>query len=125
MFTLFRPAHSPLYSLRSRVSVAGIRRTLIEASPDVCAEFGLNLHNIAGRYETKTSVNMRPELDAFVSHFDEFGEAENLESAAVCDYSAAESHKIVNPLRARDNIRAGAKVKVIRVGENRFCAGLG
>ena len=61
---------------------------------------------------------MRTEFHAVRFDFADFGEAENLEAAAVGENGLVPVHEFVQPAGGADDVEAGAQIEMIGVAEN-------
>src|SRR5271170_2759862 len=61
---------------------------------------------------------MRTKFDAVFFYFANFGEAENLEAAAVGENRLVPIHELVQTAGGADDIKAGTQIQMIGVAEN-------
>jgi len=96
----------------------GVFGAFVEGHADVRAEGDLDVHGVFWGEHVAAAVEMGAELDAFVGDFAEFGEGEDLESAAVGEQAARPGDELVQAAEAGYEFMAGAEVEVLGVAEN-------
>ena len=112
-----RPADGAVHGL-ARIFVAdGIFGALVEHHQDVAAEGELGVHGGFGREFVRVAVEVGLEDHAFVGDLAQAGEAEDLESAGIGEDGARPRHEAVQSAHGADQVRAGAEVKMIGVGQ--------
>jgi len=100
----------------------GPGRAFVEDHGNVRAEGSLDVHALAGAEENFGAVEVGAKGDAVVGDFAEFGEAENLEAAAVGEDGAVPAHELMEAAEFANEAGAGAEVEVVGVAENDLCA---
>ena len=118
---LLRP-HRPGVSQAHRVARALPRRrrlhALVEDHHHVRAQRDLHLHRVLRREEVQAAVQVRAELDAFLRHLAQLGQAEDLETARVGQQRPLPAHEAMQAAHAPDEFVPRPQSEVIGVGQN-------
>ena len=107
-------------SLTGGFGVVVLRRVfnaLVKSHCDSRSKVRLNLHAFLGSHKNLSSVNVGVEENALFLDFTQFGEAENLKSAAVGEYRLVPVHKLVQTAQLVDDFVTGANVQMICVAK--------
>ena len=91
---------------------------LVEHHHDVAAEGELDIDSRLGREQVLVAVQMRAEQDAVFGDRAETVQAEDLETARVGEDGARPVHETVEAAEFVDGLVAGAKVEMVRVGQD-------
>ena len=78
-----------------------VRRAFVKNHRDVRAEHALDFHRLLRTEKQRRAVEVRAEFDAVRLYFPDFGEAENLETAAVGENGQFPIHKLDATRRRR------------------------
>ena len=95
-----------------------VRRAFVEHHRDVRAEHALDFHRFLRAEKQRRAVEVRAEFDAVRFDFADFGEAEDLEAAAVGENRLFPIHEPVQPAGGADDVEPGPDVEVIGVAED-------
>ncbi len=95
-----------------------VRRTFVENHRDVRAERALDFHRLLRAEEQQRAVKVRTEFDAVRLDFPDFGEAENLEAAAVGENRLFPIHELVQAAGGADDFESGPDIEVVGVAED-------
>src|SRR6202043_4267799 len=109
-----------------RFASARFRRRSFDAfvqhHDDIRAQSDLNFKGFLRREKMLGAVEVRAKRDAVVRNFAQIAEAENLEAAGVGENRARPRHETVKPAHLADELMAGTKIEMIRVGEENLNA---
>ena len=117
-----RPGHGEAQAFFCAGAIGGILGALVEGHHDVGAESDLHVDGVLGSEEVRAPVEMRAELDAFVSDFAQRAEGKDLEAAGVSEQGARPTDEAMKAAHAANCFVAGAQIEVIGVAEDDFCA---
>jgi hypothetical protein len=106
--------HGELLFARRRI----VRRTFVKDHGDVGAEHALDFHGFLRPDEQERAVQMRAEFHAVGLDLADFGEAEDLEPAAVRENGAFPVHELVQAAGGPDDVESRAEVEMIGVAED-------
>ena len=123
--TAFEPACRSLAGGFGVVVLRRVFNALVKSHCDSRSKVRLNLHTFLRSHKNLSAVNVGVEENALFLYPAQFGEAENLKSAAVCEYRLVPVHELMQTAQLVDDFVAGANVQMICVAKLDLCFKLG
>ena len=113
-----RPAQSDLQRFFRIFMSAGIRRTFIERHHDIAVQIPLDPDGFTGAEKKARSIDMRGKFHTVRLHLPEFGKAEHLKSAAVCQDRMLPVFKLMQTARPGYEFISRTQKKMISIAQN-------